>query len=114
MANSNSSGNRELDGDYPIPGATTAWSYSEDLSPFDIDQNGMVEVPLAGLTVDPGYEYTLDQGLKMVLTHELGHNTGITMHTQDPTCAMYEQTNDLLRDRHFSHDAAQLIRIHNQ
>jgi len=107
-------GNSLLDGDHPIGGATTVWNYNEDLSPFDIDKNGRVEVPLAGVSVDPAYEYTLNQGLKMVITHELGHNTGITIHTQDPTCAMYEQTNNLLRDGHFSPDAAQLIRIHNQ
>jgi hypothetical protein len=96
-------------------GKDDEWDFLFELSPFDINNNGMVELPVRG-TVDEieiATENSKEQAVKMIVTHELGHNVGITMHTSDSTCAMNNESNNLIRDNHFSQSAAELVRIHN-
>ena len=118
----------QLDGDHPVPCVEPGcdpdlnndgwldnpWEYTHDLSPFDIDGNGLVELPVVAEPIDVGNQFSIAQGVKHVTTHELGHNVGVTQHTTDSSCVMYEYTNDLLRDGYFSPSAAEKIRIHNQ
>jgi len=115
--------NTVLDGDHPVPNNTDIdgdghmdeWDYWEDLSAFDVNKSNEVEVPVVG-SVDqivPLYENTLAQEVKCVTTHELGHSSGVTLHTSVSTCIMFGQTNNLIRDDSFSQDAADLVRIHN-
>jgi len=99
----------KIQGDYPVRGMTDLWSYTEELSPFDVNKNGLMELPLGSSD-----EYHIWQVIKHVATHELGHNIGIKIHTSDPNCVMFEQSNNFLRDGYFSPDAAVLIQIHNQ
>jgi hypothetical protein len=102
----------DIDGD----GKDDEWDFRFQLSPFDIDNDFEVEIPVVG-SVDnivDLYENTKAQAIKMFITHELGHNTGVTLHTDVSTCAMFRETNNLVRDDHFSEAAANLVRIHNQ
>jgi hypothetical protein len=120
------SGNGLLDGDHPVPNVTDLdgdgrideWDFRFELSAFNVNNDFpvQVELPVVGSTadIDPAFEYLLPQPLKHVITHELGHNTGVNLHTTDSTCLMYQQSNNFTRDGHFSPTAAALIRIHNQ
>jgi Tol biopolymer transport system component len=97
-------------GDMVVLGA-----YDKALSAFDINNNGLVELPIAG---DPGsintaFEYSRAHVLKHTITHELGHAVGIP-HNQDTTCLMYEFSNDWSRDAAFKAAAKGYIQIHNQ
>jgi len=101
--------------DIDMDGKEEEWDNTFDLSPFDIDGNGMVELPVVSFLneIDTLTENSEAQAAKMIITHELGHNVGITIHTSDSTCAMNNESNNLIRDNHFSQDAAALVRIHN-
>jgi Thrombospondin type 3 repeat len=88
------------------------------LSVFDIDNDGMVELPLADNPQDPANgtyekEYTKLQVLKHTITHECGHAVGMS-HTSVPQDVMYEYSIDWGRDNIFSDSAKAVMRIHNQ
>ena len=102
----------DIDGD----GKDDEWDFRFELSPFNVDNDSEVELPVVGSVqeIDLVTENTLAQGLKMVITHELGHTVGIGLHTNDSLCAMNNESNNLIRDNHFSQTAAELVRIHNQ
>jgi hypothetical protein len=104
-----------LDGDHVVrapAGSDDPWEFNHDLSPFNINNDS---VPLVELPVgDVNYETTKAQVLKHVITHEIGHNVGVDIHTEDPLCVMYKYSSDWLRDDHFSDAAQTLIMIHNQ
>jgi predicted Zn-dependent protease len=57
---------------------------------------------------------TKQQVVRSVVTHELGHGTGVSTHTSDATDIMYMSTINFTRDGHFSDAAAELIQIHNK
>ena len=90
-------------------------NYSQQLTAFDINNDGLVELPIAGdpATINTAYEYTRAHVLKHTITHELGHAVGIP-HNQDTTCLMYEFTNNWSRDDVFSPAGKGYIQIHNQ
>jgi hypothetical protein len=95
------------------------WDMRGDLSPFDIDNDRKTELPLIAEVPSGGYvnatgEYTIEQGVKHVTTHELGHAIGVSIHTTDSACVMYDATNNFMRDNYFSPTAAEKIRIHNK
>jgi hypothetical protein len=48
-----------------------------------------------------------------LIRHELGHNTGINLHTTDSTCVMYQYSINWTRDT-FSPQASGLVQIHNK
>ena len=120
------SGNGLIDGDYPVPAGSPPgppWNYNQLLSPFNINNNyyngdpdrPVLELPVASNpdTVNAANEFTREQVLKHVITHEIGHAAGVTFENADSTCVMYQYSNNWARDGHFSTDAAALIRIHN-
>lgn len=102
----------DVDGD----GTDETYDYRFDLSPFDVDSDTEVEVNLPVVStsaeIDPLYENSSAQVLMMVISHEAGHAVAIGPHTSVSTCNMYYETNNFVR-KQFSHEAADLIRIHN-
>jgi hypothetical protein len=93
---------------------TLAAPYAQTLTAFDINKNGMVELPVAS---DPNriytaYEYTRAQVLKHTITHEMGHAVGMS-HSTDSTCVMYQYSNNWSRDGKFSSYAIGQMKIHN-
>ena len=89
-------------------------SYNQQLTAFDIDNNALVELPLASdpNSIDRNYEYTKAQVLKHTITHEMGHAVGMS-HNSDSTCVMYEYSNNWSRDGKFSNYATVQKSIHN-
>jgi uncharacterized repeat protein (TIGR01451 family) len=112
--------NGALAGDTYIPG-----SFTQQLSALDVNNDGCVELPTqmdpttvarcntaAGTAAVPSA--TKQQVVRSVLTHELGHATGVATHTTDSTDLMYVSTINFTRDGHFSSAAAGLVQIHNK
>jgi hypothetical protein len=103
-----------LDGDVYYSAFTTS---NKDLSPFDIDKNGKVELPVASNpnSINTDFEYTKKQVLKHTITHELGHAVGAAddTHNSDASCLMYQYSNNWRRDGFFSNSAKARIQIHN-
>jgi hypothetical protein len=101
----------DWDGDRRITTFTTS---NGDLSPFDIDGDGLVELPLA---TDPynitSQEYDLSHVLKHTITHEMAHALAGPSHTNDPLCVMYRYSNNWDRHDHLSDYYKSLLRIHN-
>ncbi len=101
-----------IDGDHVVKvGASYSWN--EELSPFDIDDDGKVELPLNKIASIPDDEYTRHQVLKHTITHEMGHSAGIREHCDDRTCLMFKLSNNWKRDGHFCNRCRRLIKIHN-
>ena len=88
---------------------------SGDLSPFDIDRDGLVELPLAVNPYDipSDSEYSLKEVLLHTITHELAHALAGPPHTNDPICLMYEYSNNWDRADHLSDYYRSILRIHN-
>ena len=107
-----------LDGDHPIPSGES-WDYEQELSPMDIDDDGLVTLPMDNQVPVPGDdEYTKTEVVQNVITHEIGHAVGIDYldndgHCVDSTCLMYMYTNNFSRDDHFCNGCRAKIRIHN-
>jgi hypothetical protein len=111
----------ELDGDRMIrPSASCAFpdcAMGQDLSGNDIESDGRAELPRAS---DPGTltsgvdtdEFTIEQIVKHVTTHELGHTIGMP-HNSVNGCLMYEYTTDWKRDGTFSATALADTYLHN-
>ncbi len=89
--------------------------FNGDLNPFDINSNGMVELPVASdPTVDLSRdEYTINQVLVHTITHEIAHALAGPFHTNDPLCLMYRYSNNWNRAHYLSDYYRSLIRIHN-
>jgi hypothetical protein len=80
-------------------------TYTADLSTFDNDGDGLVELPIQNTpgvfgNVEP-FEATVEQVVKHTITHELGHAVGM-VHDANGGCLMYEYTTDWDRDDCFS------------
>jgi hypothetical protein len=88
--------------------------YNQQLTAFDINNNGMVELPVASdpNSINTNYEYTKAQALKHTITHEMGHAVGMG-HNSDSTCVMYQYSNNWSRDGKFSSYAVGQMKIHN-
>jgi hypothetical protein len=106
---SEADGDTLLDGDLYVPGA-----FDLDLTTFDIDADGNVELPVQDTTADivPGFAYTLAQVVKMIITHELGHAIG-ARHDSVQGGLMYEFMTDFRHDEAFSDESKQSSFIHN-
>jgi hypothetical protein len=101
-----------LDGDF----CNTSFSINRDLSPFDINNNSEVELPVASdpNSIDSDFQYKKKHVLKHTITHEMGHAVGVpTSHTADSSCAMYQYSNNWSRDWKFGTTAKGCIKIHN-
>ena len=117
-------GNQMLDplsrpqGDYRLV-SITDWGSSPVsegyVSPFDINNNGKVELPLASDPADlSGGEYTFAQAFRHTITHELVHTLAGPSHTNIPTCLMYKYSNNWNRQDNLSDLYRSLLRIHNE
>ncbi len=110
-------GDNDFDGDYPVKDAP--WEWNHDLSPMDIDNDGLVELPMDNEVPVPGDdEYTKAEVVRHTITHEMGHAVGITYpqhdgHCEDETCVMYYLSPNWQRDGHFCDDCRAKILIHN-
>jgi protocatechuate 3,4-dioxygenase beta subunit len=109
-----------LGGDVFKPGV-----FNLDVTAMDVNNDGCVELPFVGdpttLTrCDPkapsasGVQATFQQVVRSIITHELGHASGINTHTADSTDLMYQYSINWTRDGHFSPTAASLIQVHNK
>ena len=89
--------------------------FNQQLSTFDIDNNGYVELPVAGSvsSINRDFEYTRQQVLKHTITHELTHSLG-AVHDTDSACLMYEYSNNWSRDGCLSNVTLGAIMFHNQ
>jgi hypothetical protein len=104
-------------------GDVPGWGDPSKLSPFDIDNDGRVELPSAtdpnadnaGKQTDQyGEGYDKARVLKHTITHELGHAIAVPSHSKDPECLMFEYSNNWRRDDRMSDYYRSLLRIHNK
>jgi hypothetical protein len=107
--------NQTWDGDQRTlkPTGPNEWIY--DLTPFDLDNDGSIELPAISNpdAVGSATEYNKQQALLFVITHEVGHALGGPSHSDVSTCLMNRyaeswQTVDKLSDFYKS-----LLRVHN-
>jgi hypothetical protein len=106
--------NSVWDGDYRTTDEST-WSNTNNLNPFDINHNGLVELPVATDPdeVNPADEYDLKQVLKHTITHEICHALAGDSHSSDPACVMYKWSVDWKRQDYLSDGYRSLLRVHN-
>ena len=99
-----------LDGDLVVPNA-----FGRDLSAFDIDNDGLVELPVVNdpQQIPAHVEYSKAHVLMHTITHEVGHAIGMN-HNQDAACLMYEQTPNWSRAHCLSPSSKAEIQIHNE
>ena len=102
-----------------------AGSFIQQLSALDANNDGCIEMPtVADPTTIARCNPTADsaeapsatkqQVVRSIVTHELGHATGVNTHTSDATDIMYMSTINFTREDHFSDLAAGLVQIHNK
>ena len=118
-------GTGTLDGDR-LDSNLSTWMLGGKLDPFDIDNDVLVELPQNKgdpNSVPAGDEYDMERVFSHVITHEIGHSVGMGQgdpgmvdslgHCFDPTCIMYQFSNNWNRQGHFCEYHQMLIRIHN-
>jgi hypothetical protein len=107
-----------IDGDFRTRPSPTCFDdqclYENALSAFDVDNNGLVELPVVAdvASIDPANEATMKQVIKSTITHEGGHGVGMT-HNSDSACLMYEWSTSWIRDDFFSAFAIGQMKIIN-
>jgi len=91
--------------------------------PFDIDNDGCVELPTAN---DPDADnqskqqddklipYNKARVLQHTMTHEIIHALAGAMHSKDPKCVMYEYSNNWKRDDYLCDQYRSQLKIHNK
>jgi uncharacterized delta-60 repeat protein len=103
----------KLDGD-KVASTTDAAKWNKNLTTFDINNNQKVELPfrMHPTNIPAQYEYTMEQVLKILITHEMGHAVGVSAtHTADADCIMFNVSNNWNRDDTFGAAARSQIRI---
>jgi hypothetical protein len=85
--------------------------YTSDLSPFDVDNDGLVELGTDASGVP--YQDDQNQVLRHTILHEIGHSLGIAEHCADPTCVMYDYSPNWHRENHLCDLCKGKILIHN-
>jgi hypothetical protein len=105
-----------LDSSWKTGLAATKYKVGSQYSVFDVNGNGLVELPAVSACAAPAREYTADEVQRHTLIHEMGHAVGIKNpeHTSDPTCVMYSTSNNWDRAGHFCPAAQSQILIHNR
>ena len=98
------------------------WENLGQLTPFDIDGDGIVELPFASNPEnidtsceqdDQGGQYTKARVVKHIITHEIGHALGGPDHSKDPDCVMNHESVDWKRDDHLCDWYRSLLKVHN-
>ena len=108
-------------------------NYVQNLNPFDIDNDGYVELPQqtepsavdASTTEAAAVEYTRADVAGHVITREIGHSLGMGSGDPDAVdsvghcihdqkCVMYQYSIDWKRDGYFCPYHQSLIQIHNR
>jgi len=120
--------NGQWDGDRRLA-ITGEWENAGHLNPFDIDNNGFVELPPA---TDPnannsskqyatgddvaGWQnaYTKAWVLKHTISHEICHVLAGPLHSEDPKGLMYKYSNNWKRADYLSDWYRSLLMIHNK
>jgi len=98
------------------------WQTGGNLSPFDIDNDDVIENPTVTLLADAdaneqddfGNLYTKQWVLKHTLTHEIGHAIGGLAHSDFSYCLMYGYSDDWKRDHFLSNQFRSRLKIHNK
>jgi hypothetical protein len=100
------------------------WTNYGQLNPFDIDNNGYVELPRATDPDDPGNyarqhddngePYSKARVLRHTITHEVIHVLAGGSHSTDSRCVMYNRTNNWKRDDFLCDSYRSLLWIHNK
>jgi len=110
-------------------------TYDADLSPFNINNDGYVELPSLINPDDPDlnlyhqtgtydidgifpyddgtYQYDKKWVLRHTTTHEIGHGIGGVQHSTDESCVMYEWSNNWNRADYLSDWFRARLKIHN-
>jgi hypothetical protein len=101
-------GDNVLDGDHlsvPVATAYRSFAWNSDLTVYDIDNDGLVQVG--------ANEYTVPHVTLHIITHEMGHAAGIATHCNDRTCVMFNGVPDWDRQDHLCPRCQALLLIHN-
>jgi hypothetical protein len=104
-----------LDGDCYLRNEIATGNYlAGELSTYDIDQDGLIEMPTLFGPDDlaTSKEYSKPQVFKVITTHEAIHGLGAG-HTQESTCLMFANVNELDKDGNLSSDAKRDLDIFN-
>ena len=115
------SANGNWDGDRRLLN-NAQWQTGGNLSPFDIDDDDIIENPTVTLVADAdaneqddfGNLYTKQWVLKHTTTHEIGHAIGGLDHSDFFYCLMYGYSDDWKRDHFLSNQFRFRLKIHNQ
>ena len=121
--------NGRWDGDLRLP-SYDEWAQKGQLNPFDIDNNGLVELPLAsnpdadnsskqyaafdansGTWIHP---YTKAWVMMHTITHEICHVLAGSQHSQEPTGLMYKYSNNWKRADYLGDWYRSMLYVHNQ
>jgi len=92
------------------------WNNPSNYSPFDVNHNGLVELPYVSHmdSILSEFEYTKAQILLHTVTHEIVHAMSISGHSKDPNGLMYRYSNNWSRADHLSDWYRSLLRVHNR
>lgn len=110
------------DGDYRSNDQNAWFMAPNQVSPFDIDGNGYVELPFASDPDADNYskQYDFDnipntkaRVLRDTATHELVHAIAGPPHSQVLNCLMYEESSSWRKDNYISDYIRSLLRVHN-
>jgi hypothetical protein len=120
--------NGQWDGDRRLADREN-WETDGQLNPFDIDNNGYIELPMASnpeadnsskqyATYDAieGWKnpYVKAWVLRHTTTHEVCHVLAGPWHSEDPLCVMYKYSNNWKRADYLSDWYRSLLQIHNE
>ena len=109
--------NTTWDGDYRME-ARDSWENSVQMNPFDIDNDGYMELPMAADPADVAgivaIEADKETVLRHTITHEIAHALAGPAHTEDVQCLMHHEAIDWQRDHYLSDFYRSLLRIHNR
>lgn len=93
-----------------------------NLSPFDIDNDGNVELPFATDPTannyarqydDDGNPYTKARVTQFLATHEIGHALAGDQHSTVKECTMFQESLNWKRDHYLSDQVRENVEVHN-
>ncbi len=123
LANENWDGDRRLANKEEWGKRGTDDPSKGNLNPFDIDNDGAVELPPATDPLadnyskqhdDEGNLYTKERVVQFLITHEIGHAlAGAIQHSKVPKCLMYELSINWKRDNFISDQILKTWEVHN-